>query len=266
MAKSKSDLIIYLFRSIRRNGQLSIKRLTAKSADVYLNIGRQVCKRRGTTNFSSKFLVSGWSFVAERLADASQPERRLDNGNTLVAREFDTMATFPLDDAFKIFQLLFASIVEDIVISRLSSNRVQKFLERIAKNPNDFERNVSVSARLKPIARIDACNVPKFSTLLKAWIWHRMEGKQYCFLSNRMISMISISWILWFFNFHRSVCKSLRRIYVCVNTIDSSQLIQTILEEMFRCRRNLNPSLDSMRRFKVFRLLKAWIWHRMEGK
>ena len=156
MAKSKSDLIIYLFRSIRRNGQLSIKRLTAKSADVYLNIGRQVCKRRGTTNFSSKFLVSGWSFVAERLADASQPERRLDNGNTLVAREFDTMATFPLDDAFKIFQLLFASIVEDIVIPRLSSNRVQKFLERIAKNPNDFERNVSVSARLKPIARLDA--------------------------------------------------------------------------------------------------------------
>lgn len=36
-AKSKYDLIIYLFRSIHGNRQLSIKRLTAKSADVYLN-------------------------------------------------------------------------------------------------------------------------------------------------------------------------------------------------------------------------------------
>lgn len=72
------------------------------------------------------------------------------------------MATFPLDDAFKIFQLLFASILEE-----------NPFVEACTK--------ISL-ARLKPIARIDQT----FLTLLKTWIWHRMEGKRYYFLSDRM--------------------------------------------------------------------------------
>ena len=73
-----------------------------------------------------------------------------------------------------------------------------------------------------------------------------MEGKRYYFLSDRMRNLkdFDLLKVLWFFNIHRSVCKSsCIETYVCMHRHDRVNSPDNFERNV----RDLNPSLECLR-------------------